>query len=237
MVDYTHPTGAAGTLIIRDDGWTVSFLVANSSGATHTGGAGWSGTINNTGVGGSFAINGAQTVLVGAWGVSASQWVTFGIADTGTQGLGGPASFGVWIPRATVPAAPTPLGIDEITPTSLRYRFSGNSDGGSSIIEWQAQLATDAAFTQNVRTLQHPTSGTHTFTGLLPGQRYYLRSRGRNGVGWGSYSSVLDAKTLSGFKHWNGTTWQSTELRTWNGSAWQLVELYAWNGSEWKACG
>lgn len=88
-----------------------------------------------------------------------------------------------------VPDAPTPIGIDEVTSDSFRYRFSGNGDGGSGILEWQAQAATNSAFSANVVTVS--SGGTTTFTGLLPGNTYYARSRGRNAVGWGPWSSVL----------------------------------------------
>lgn len=94
------------------------------------------------------------------------------------------------------PAAPSPLSgtPDQVTATSMRYRFSGNDNGGASIIEWQIQYAENSAFTVGVKTMT--STGTSTLTGLKPGTRYWIRSRGRNSVGWGSYSSVRDATTL-----------------------------------------
>ena len=47
-------------------------------------------------------------------------------------------------------------------PASARYRFSGNSNNGSAITGWEAQIATNAAFTTGVQTVA--SSGTTTFT-------------------------------------------------------------------------
>ncbi|AYD87365.1 minor tail protein [Microbacterium phage ValentiniPuff] len=94
------------------------------------------------------------------------------------------------IPKA--PAAPTLYtpgpNPDQITATSFRYRFSGGDNGGSAIIEWQAQVATDAAYTDDVQTVS--SSGTTVFTGRPPGVRQYARARGRNAVGWGAWGAV-----------------------------------------------
>lgn len=111
----------------------------------------------------------------------------FGSADTGDVGMNGDH-----LPRP--PAAPTPLTIDNITTNSLRYSFSGNWDGGSPITSWQAQIATDPGFTQNVQTVN--SSGTTTFTGLSPATRYYTRSRGNNAYWNGAWSTTLSAQTL-----------------------------------------
>lgn len=94
----------------------------------------------------------------------------------------------------TVPCAPTTIGLDEATTTTLRYRFSGNCDGGSGITGWQAQIATDAGFTKNVQTVA--SSGTTVFTGLIPGTTHYARSRGSNAVGWSGWSGTSSAVTL-----------------------------------------
>lgn len=93
-----------------------------------------------------------------------------------------------------LPGAPTPVGVDQITDTSLRYRFSGTTDGGASITGWQAQIATNPGFTTGVQTVS--SSGTTAFTGLNPHTTYYLRSRGSNFLGWGPYSTTTTTATL-----------------------------------------
>jgi hypothetical protein len=175
--------------------------------------------------------------LVGSWAVSYSQTVTFNIGASGTSGLGGPTSVALAVSRATVPAAPTNLGIDQVGPTYFRHRFAGNSNGGSAIIEWQSQVATNAAFTTGVQTQQHPTSGIYQWTNRTPGTVYYARARGRNAVGWGAWSTVTSARTLSGFEHWNGTAFGPTILRVWDGTGFKLCVLREWDGTNWKVCG
>lgn len=91
------------------------------------------------------------------------------------------------------PAAPSPIGVDENTTTSLRYRFSGNDDGGSPITGWQIQYADNPAFDSATVIAS---GGTSTIGGLNPGTTYYFRSRGLNAYGAGPWSSVSSGTTL-----------------------------------------
>lgn len=97
---------------------------------------------------------------------------------------------------ATTPGAPTsPSGNpDQITPTSMRYRFTAGSTGGSPILEWQAQRATNSGFTSGVVTVA--STGASVFSGLTPNTRYYFRARGRNAQGWGPWGASVNALTL-----------------------------------------
>lgn len=99
-----------------------------------------------------------------------------------------------------VPAAPTLYtpgpNPDQITATSLRYRFSGGDNGGSTVVEWQAQIADDASYSENVATVA--SGGTTTFTGRPPGKKQWMRARGRNAVGWGPWGAVGTATMLGG---------------------------------------
>lgn len=194
MTDFNKAVGTAGTMIIRDDGSTVSFIISCSDGATNTGGYTWSGVVNGVGVGGTVALGaGFGSRVLGSWTVSSSQTVSFHQNATGTSGLGGAADHSAFIARATVPPAPTPLGLDQITDSGMRYQFSSAGDGGSGIIEWQAQLDDNADFGSPV--WSGWSTGTTVFTGLASNTRFYARSRGRNAVGWGAWSSVINAAT------------------------------------------
>lgn len=93
-----------------------------------------------------------------------------------------------------VPEAPTPIGIDQVTADSLRYRFSGNGNGGATISSWQIQLATNSGFTSGVKT--YTSNGTTTITGLSNHTQYWVRARGQNSVGWGPYSASRTDSTL-----------------------------------------
>lgn len=190
MADYG--VGTRGTLRVTDDGSVVRFYVLCGDPATFVGSYRWYGTVNGVAVGGTVTLNsGFGSRELGAWAVGYTQYVNIGQQATGTQGLGGAASFNTYIFRPTAPAAPTSVGVDQITATSARYMFSGNSDGGSGILEWQAWAATDAGFSQNAQAVS--SNGTTTFTGLLPGNTYYFRSRGRNAVGWSGFSNTISA--------------------------------------------
>jgi len=102
----------------------------------------------------------------------------------------------IQLPRiAQVPPAPSPIGLDEITGTSMRYRFSGNGDGGSAIIRWEYQRSTTSNFSSGNGPITTST-GTSTATGLANRTKYYFRSRGVNAVGNGPWSSVINATTL-----------------------------------------
>jgi Fibronectin type III domain len=108
------------------------------------------------------------------------------INETHTASLGG-------FPRIPkVPGATFNIDVDQETNTSLRYRFGGTTDGGSPIREYQAQASTSTSFSSPI-TLG--STGTTTFTGLQQGTTYYFRSRARNDIGWGPYSTTNAAGT------------------------------------------
>lgn len=96
---------------------------------------------------------------------------------------------------ASTPGAPNPVGIDQITPTSMRYRFSGTTDGGSPIIRWEYQYSTSSNFSSGNSAILTG-SGTENVSGLTPNTTYYFRSRGVNAVGNGAWSATSSASTL-----------------------------------------
>lgn len=136
--------------------------------------------------------SGSTRVYHGSTGyktLSASGYINIPHSNVGS----GTASGSLTLSRIPKPpAAPTPVGIDEVTSSSFRYRFSGNSNNGAAILEWQAQLATNADFTTGVQTVT--SNGTTTFSSLPAGVTYWVRSRGRNSRGWGAWSSSLSVK-------------------------------------------
>lgn len=105
-------------------------------------------------------------------------------------------SISVVVPKvsASVPGAPSNIAVDQASRTTLRYRFSGTTDGGSPITRWDAQRATNAAFTAGLQTVT--SGGATTFTGLNPRTTYYFRSRGANAIGNGPWSSAISGATL-----------------------------------------
>ncbi len=184
--------------------WTGGTTIYASISVTKTGGSG-------------YWTNDAQWWRIRIAGADQDGWWTYnfrgattiGIA-TRSRGVGygsflveawvnmdsgfGQAYAAEWVNILTTPGAPIPIGLDQATITSLRYRFSGTTDGGTPVREWQAQIASNGAFTQNVQTVG--SNGTTVFSGLSGGTTYYARSRGRNDVGWGAWSSTISATTL-----------------------------------------
>ncbi|WP_350348011.1 hypothetical protein ABIQ69_15435 [Agromyces sp. G08B096] len=183
-------------------GWSLRIIKGSGSGRWADGPHYWS--VNIGGVPGSGSIpsydfrNYSELVLGSGQvnlGHNSAGYLTASFSagwdDNNTWGELGDGSTGGSVTFSRIPKppdAPTPIGIDEVTSSSFRYRFSGNSDNGAPILEWQAQIATDSAFTTNVQTVS--SSGTTTFT-VAPGYTYWARSRGRNVQGWGAWSTSL----------------------------------------------
>lgn len=105
---------------------------------------------------------------------------------------------------AEVPPAPdTSLGLDQITSTSMRFRFSSTGTGDSPITGWVVQYSKSPTFASGVTTIS--SSGTSTITNLDPGSTYYFRAAGRNivsdgnGTGhYGPWGTTRSATTLAG---------------------------------------
>lgn len=193
MTDWTKPTGSSGTMMVRDTGTTVEFWINANNDSTWSDHIPWSGTVNDTGVSGSYSYpSGGGWRRVGVWTVSYNQNVTFKLGSTGTSGFGGPTTLGpIFISRATIPPAPGPVRLDGITSTSMHAVFTGNGDGGSVIFVWQIGYGTDP---------NGPTSFVSTndavISGLAPGTTYYFWARGNNAQGWGPWSTRSQATTL-----------------------------------------
>lgn len=241
MTDYTHATGSTGTMIIRDNGSTITFLLENTYASTWVNGLSWSGTINGTPVGGTLNISGAETVTVGSWTVSSSQTVTFGIGASGTSGIGGPTSFSAAISRASaptvkVPGAPGTPSISAITQTSAKVSFSAAAANGGTIDQYQIMANGGTDFKGG--------SGT-TISPLQPNTAYIVQVRAHNSAGWGPWSGKVGFETVAGAWVLVNGTWTKAvpyvcTKRTVasNGmvtQTWALAQPYVRNGSGWTA--
>ena len=185
-------------------------------------------------------MNGAFTIAEGTFNVghdgagNAGYYVNGGLNFVNL----GSASAGTgWrsLPRiqtATVPGAPVPLGFNDITQNAIRYLFSGTTDGGSPIREWEA-LWQDAtingpqnAYTSNGSTLLGP--------GLIPGRTYNFWSRGRNDIGWGPWSNGSSARTIAGARIKHGGVWKEAVPYVKFNGVWRIAQPYAKNNGIWK---
>lgn len=235
MADYTRGTGSGGIMLIRDQGYWVEFHIQAGQSATYVGspGFGTGAHVDGAWRGLSNVANYSKRVwrYLGAHAATYNQNVTFHINASGTQGFGGPTDFVQWIQRATVPAPPSPLWIDLIGHTDMRYQFSGNSDGGSPIREWQIGYGTDP---NNVQ-YYVSSGGTSVVGGLSIGTTWYFWSRGRNDVGWSGWSARISARTLSSGRVKVAGVWREMVLYVKVSGAWRQAILYEKKAGVWTA--
>lgn len=134
------------------------------------------------------------------------------------------------INRATVPGAPTSLGADQATQTSIRYRFAGTTDGGSGILEWQIGYGIDPGTAQFFT----GSGGNTTIGGLSPGKTWYFWSRGRNAVGWGPWSGRASTRTIAGARVKVGGVWKEAIPYVKVGGVWKLAQPFVKVSGTWK---
>lgn len=234
MTDYTKGTGSGGIMLIRDRGWSVEFHIQAGSSATFVGSPGF-GT--NAYVDGAWRglpnlANYSNRVWrhLGSHNATYNQNVCFHIDYSGTQGFGGPTDFWQAIQRATVPGAPIPLGIDNVQHTQFRYRFSGTTDGGTPVREWQIGYGYDPNNVQYTA----PSDGTIDVGQFVVGARIYIWSRGRNDVGWGPWSSRMDVQLLRGLKLKVAGTWRDVIPMVKVSGTWRVSEPFTKVAGVWK---
>jgi len=134
------------------------------------------------------------------------------------------------INTARTPAAPTPLSLETLSQTAIRYRFSGNSNGGSAILEWQIGYGTNPSTPQ----FYTGSNGTTDVGALAPGTTFYFWSRGRNSVGWGSWSSRMSARTLAGARVKVKGVWKEAVPYVKVAGKWKLAQPYVRKSGVWK---
>lgn len=231
MADYFQSTGATGTMMLRDTGYTIEFWLNSGSSSTWFG----SGTFywssphgSGSWVAGYSQGNGWQ--LMGSIDVSVNGDVGWAIPDTGTSGLGGPTTQVVYIQRAVIPSAPTMLGIDQLTHQSFRVRFSGNADGGSPILEWQIGFGLDP---NNVQGTTGSGGTTVINTSYAPGSTVYAWARGRNAVGWSSWSARASGVLLPGVRLRVSGAWKHAIPYVRRGGVWVPMIPYVRKNGVW----
>ncbi len=117
-----------------------------------------------------------------------------------TNGVGDSAygAYATFTSGATVPGAPTALAFGSLLATSGSATFTPPADnGGVAITSYSLVVATDAGFTQNVKTFAGSGSPI-AISGLLSGMGYFGKVRAANVVGNGAYSTVQPFTTAGG---------------------------------------
>lgn len=197
LVMYTAQSGRTvyATLYWRRDAYGPSSFNSAAPWSINIAGVTVSGNTNFSAPGGGAR---GETYIGGA-----EQYIYFGsdvsvVGSFNTQVTPGSATIYGQEILPSLPNAPTmsvgSANPDQITTTSMRVRFSSQGEGGSPVTNWILQRATDAAFTQNVVSIN--SSGTSIVTGLNPDTGYYWRAAGVNAYGQGPWSGTVYGKTL-----------------------------------------
>lgn len=183
MTDYTLGIGGPNVMMIRDLGGVVEFWFKTGS-STWNNDQWWSWGANGTSSRQKFRLlRGGGWQLFGSVYVTYDQTIRFTIEGAG---LGwATTDFYQHIQRTTVPSPPTMQSVTPISSSTLHVVFTGNYDGGSTVLEWQIGYggsSTYPSFTVG-------SSGTSDVGGFSSGQRVYFWARARNALGWSDWSN------------------------------------------------
>jgi hypothetical protein len=194
MTDYKKDTGSSATMMIRDNGNTVSFMLNSNNGSTFKHELPWGYSVNGaTNNDREYDYNaGAGWETLGTWTVTSDQTVTFRIFDTGTSGFGGPTTLSVGIDRSSAPSAPTINSFTSISSTQAVVHTTDGSNNGAAIDSRQLTHHT----TNSIPASPIISASTvTTVTGLTPGVRHYFWARTHNAKGYSPWSPVASMVT------------------------------------------
>lgn len=246
--NYTHRMSAvsaafnvgAGTARIHYRYWIDRHISAGSGSFLLSGGKLFRATVDGTQDNETLTYDwrdyASRTMVEGdktLTGMTGQRTIAFGLFFEGHSSSFPAASGSGSLVVPWVPPAPTPIGIDQVTGTSLRYRFSSAGTGGSPILEWQAQRASDEDFTTDVQTVA--SSGTTTFTGLTPGLAWSARARGRNAVGWGPWSTITTVATGDGGWVKDAGAWADSTPWVKVAGVWRQARGWVKEAGVWKS--
>lgn len=190
MADYIVNISGSTSLMIRDTGGMVEFWVKTGS-QTWNNQQPWSFYANGSESGTRYfrMLRGGFWQKFGEVYVTYDQGVRFSIFNSG---LGFPTyHFHQHITRSTVPPPPSLLVAQAVSATQIQVIFQGNGDGGSAILEWQIGYGPTTA-----GPIYTVGSGGNTVVGgFTSGERVYFWTRGRNAIGWSSWSNRGEATT------------------------------------------
>lgn len=197
MTDYTTPTGASGTMMIRDTAGKIQFwLKAGTDTSSSLLPYGYTVNDHTDNTNEFNFTNSGDWQMLRQWTITESQTVVFRLFDTDTIGLGGPTTLTVVINRDTVPDPPSNPVASLITSTSLHMTFEDPANNGGSVIDSRQLIYrknTDAADDVTIISATLSTS----VSGLDPGATYYFWARVHNAFGYSILSSRTTVVTFS----------------------------------------
>lgn len=127
---------------------------------------------------------------------------------------------------ATVPSKVGTVTVSNIGQISADLSWAAPANGGSSIEEYNIQIATNSGFTENVGNFTDEASPYAV--SVDPGKTYWVRVRAVNAVGTGTYSNATSFTTLAGTPVIITPT--ENEART-DGIPYVIVESFGITGS------
>ena len=199
--------GTAGLLFITDDGTTIRFYIRCTDGQTNCDYR-WLGDIGGVGIGGTVRLNrGFYEQLLWQGPVTSNLRVHVRQLATNTQGLGGETSWLYHdVNRKTPPGAPPvsgvvngfQLGWTGMTQTSGNFRMSRSATptGGGTINQHMLRYGTDPGLLVGFTDI-NDSDGYEELANLKKYTRYYAAARAANELGWGPWSPIVSAMTLS----------------------------------------
>lgn len=137
-----------------------------------------------------------------------------------------------------IPKAPSACGtpsFSQIGPTSMRVDFAAPADdGGTGILEYRVRHADNVGMT-GATTVSTGGNRFTTIGSLPPGAARYVQASARNGVGWGPWSNVGSASTISGGSVKRSGAWTAGRANDKTGGAWAASVVMKKTAGAWGA--
>lgn len=127
------------------------------------------------------------------------------------------------------PGAPNPVTFSELVQDSVRAKFTGTGNGGSSVTERQIGYGLSSSAPTNF-----VTSNNAVVSNLDPGRAYYFWGRERNYVGWGPWSVRKTAKLIAGAWVKDGGVWKEAVPYVRDAGVWKLARSWVRKSGVWK---
>lgn len=130
--------------------------------------------------------------------VSPGSTYTFAASISGAYNGATPSHSRKYTDPVDKPSAPTGLNASTITSDGMTLKWTQPSNwGGNDTDDYTLQYATNSSFS-GVTSISVSNATTKVVTGLDSGQLYYWRVAAKNSAGTGSYSTAINATTLTG---------------------------------------